>query len=148
MGIQEMQKSGRRLVVLFLDSEDNLRSAIGRLLAAGRPDIDPIFVADGDQAMDEIRSIHTEQRHLDLLVTDYAHPPGPDGAELVRWIRNLPDDFTMRGGRRIKHLPIVVQSGNRSAGKAKDVSSDVVLLWKPYKLEALLDAIDLALQRK
>ena len=139
-----MRKSDRKLVVLFLDSEDNLRSAIGRLLAADRPDIDPIFVADGNQAMDAIRGIHAEQRQLDLLVTDYAHPPGPDGAELVRWIRNLPDDYYMRGGRRIKNLPIVVQSGNRSAGKVKDVSSDVVVLWKPYKFEALMNAIDLA----
>jgi len=142
-----MQTSGRRLAVLFLDSENNLRLAIRRLLAACRPDIDLVFVSDGNQAIDVIRDLHTGHQHFDVFVTDYAHPPGPDGIELIRWIRALPDDLTMRGGLRIKDLPIVVQSGNTSAASAEDVASDVYLLRKPFRLEDLTATIDLAVRQ-
>ena len=82
-----MQKPGEKLAVLFLESDENFHSAVGRLFAMGRPDIDAAFVANGDQAVVAIRSLHAEGGHLDVLVTDYAHPPGPDGAELLRWLR-------------------------------------------------------------
>lgn len=132
--------------MLFVESDRNLHSAIGRLLATGRPDIDAVFVADGDQAVAAIRSLHAEERHLDVLVTDYAHPPGPDGAELVRWIRALPDDFTMGGGTKINRLPVVVQSGNRFADNAKQVDPDVIVVRKPYKFDTLVAAMDAAVR--
>lgn len=132
--------------MLFLESDKNLHSAIGRLLATGRPDIDAVFVADGDQAVEAIRSLQAEERHLDVLVTDHVHPPGPDGAELVRWLRALPDDITMRGGRRINRLPVVVQSGNHSADTAKQVDPEVVVLRKPYTFDQLAAAIDAAVR--
>ena len=142
-----MQKSDGRLRVLFLESEDNLRSAIGRLLASCRPDIDLFFVSDGNHAIDAIRALSTEQQRVDVFVTDYAHPPGPNGTDLIRWIRTLPDDLTMRGGLRIKDMPIVVQSGNTSAARAEDVAPGVRLLWKPFKLADFTDTIDQAVRQ-
>jgi hypothetical protein len=138
-----MQKSNERLRVLFLESEDNLRSAIGRLLASCRPDMDPIFVSDGNQAVDAFRGLCEGQQHLDVFVTDYAHPPGPNGTDLIRWIRTLPDDLVLRGGQKVRDVPIVIQSGNSRATQVSDLAPEV-LLRKPYRLADLLDAIDLA----
>lgn len=138
-----MQKSDGRLRVLFLESEDNLRSAIGRLLASCRPDIDLFFVSDGNHAIDAIRALSTEQQRVDVFVTDYAHPPGPNGTDLIQWIRALPDDLIMRGGLKVRDVPVVIQSGNSRATLVSDLAPEV-LLRKPYRLEDLLDAIDLA----
>jgi hypothetical protein len=48
----------------------------------------------------------------------------------------------MRGGLRIKDVPIVVQSGNKFATRAQEDASHVLLLRKPFRFADLTDSID------
>lgn len=131
-----------RLQALWLDDSDSIWGYFSEAMAIA--DIDATTVRDSEAALQRIRQICMARGILDVFITDFVHP-GIWGAELIARIRSLPDEMTVQGGLRVRHIPIVVFTGQGSEfvdEQIRAVDSSVPIVSKPAKPEDLLRAID------
>lgn len=109
-------------------------------------DISLTIVHDGDHALSALSQLYLGGLPLDLLITDHNHR-GVRGIDLIRKVCGLPDEWTLRGGLRIRHIPIILQSGVASTLQAEDLRKTVPFLEKPYKIQELLHTMDRVLRQ-
>lgn len=102
-------------------------------------------VPNSEAAFDALQQIQRFRQPLDVFITDQTHP-GIPGPEVIRRIRNLPDDATMFGGLRIRHLPIVVHSASADLSRIAEIDRSIICVRKPSRVEDLANAIDLSLR--
>ena len=101
-----------------------------------RHDIQTIPATDGEEAIDLLQRIAVNGDTLDVITTDITHSP-PDGIELIRLIRSFPDEMTITGHLRLKHIPIVVISANNEIESiTQEIGADGFLR-KPFDIEEL-----------
>ena len=74
-----------------------------------------------------------QQRHFDLLLTDYKMP-GLNGVELVKRLR-----------AKDLHIPVIMTSGSIIPTQVVTELGQVSVLPKPYSFETLLSVVELAL---
>ena len=118
-----------RYRVLIADDSEAMRRVLSILLS---PDTFSLMeVADGEQALTELRA-----ERVDLRLTDL-HMPNRDGLNLVRALRALE---TESGGARTCVIVISGHGGIGTAGAALTAGADRVLP-KPVQPSALLGAI-------
>ena len=76
-------------------------------------------------------------RAIDLVFSDVMMPGGMNGVDLAREIH-----------RRRRDLPILLTTGHMEAARDSAVSEGVQILPKPYRLDELAAALDLAITRQ
>ena len=136
---------GHRLEMLWVDDEPMLLESLTDVLRTA--DIQVHSVTNGTAALEYLEHVHSLKLPLDIIVTDNLHP-GLRGPDLIRHIRDFPDEMTLQGGLRIRHLPIVLFSGSAHIAKQEleNMGLDVPVLYKPTRIEELVRAIDEAVR--
>ena len=123
---------GRRHIVLVVDDEELIRSALQRLLR--REPYDVIFVENGQQAFEQLTS-----RSVDMIVSDY-RMPGVNGVELLSSVRKqFPGVLRVLLTGSIGHDEIV------QAKRRGDIEA---FLQKPWDNAELLDEMKRLLMEK
>ena len=123
---RDVPRAGRhRSTVLVVDDIEGVRSLIADALATN-PDLDVALAADGQSALDLLKS-----RPVDLLITDLKMP-GMDGLTLVRKAREHQPG-----------LPVVIITGVPSEASAIDAINLGVsgYLLKPFRVPAVLETV-------
>ena len=100
---------------------------------------------DSDQVLKALHQVHLAKFPLDVFLTDNFHP-GIPGPELIRKVRDLPDEWTMQGGLRIRHIPIIMQTATARPDNIKEIDDQIPVLLKPFLIEDLVGTIDKAVR--
>jgi len=115
--------------ILVAEDDAGVRDLV--LAALGRVGHTVVTVRDGAEAM---RILEAKDSAVDLLVSDI-NMPGLGGIELVSKAREQAD-----------RLPILMMSGtNRWAFEPETIAADITVLEKPFTLNQLLEAVEVAL---
>ncbi len=67
----------------------------------------PYYASSNEDALRLLNQITSTGEHLDFIATDIERPYG-SGVEFIANVRSLPDEHTVGGGLRIKHIPMIV----------------------------------------
>lgn len=133
-----------RLKGLSVDDEEPIRRLIAAAL--GNVDIDVSVAIQNAEAIRVLQQIATFHLELDIITTDIVREYQTSGIDLVRRIRNLPDEVTKAGGLRLRHTPIVVISGNADRpefiNELTEIDRDIPRLMKPFNIEELIKTVD------
>lgn len=118
---------GRRLRILVVDDQEEMRSALSRTLWLEGFEV--ILAATGSRALEQLNSAF-----FDLVLLD-VHMPDMDGFSVLAKMREKPESVT---------LPVIMVTGADSSasvlrGKALGVSDYLV---KPYRVSELLSRIE------
>lgn len=127
------------LIALMLEDEPDLISSLVELLSLA--DISVTGVRDSDAALRHFDQINIGKTPLDIFITDGNHP-GMRGPRLIRKIRDFPDEMTMQGGLRLRHIPIVTFSASIDHSEIAAIDPSIACVDKPSDAEVLLKAID------
>lgn len=125
--------SGRRLHLLVVDDQEEMRSALNRTLRLEGFEISQ--AATGGRALELLNGAF-----FDLVLLD-VHMPDMDGFSVLAKMRDKPESVT---------LPVIMITGAGDAdsvlrGKTLGVSDYLV---KPYRVAELLSRIERCLQQK
>ena len=96
------------ICALHVEDHEVLGRGVGLILADSFS-VQTEIVRTSDDAFAALRRRCLGKQPLDVIITDASHP-GITGPAFVRAIRNLADDMTVRGGMRVRWIPIVVFS--------------------------------------
>ena len=128
--VERELKAGRGMV-LVMDDDDMVRRMVGSMLT--HLGYEPVATCDGAEALERVRSLLAEGKHLSAAMLDLTVRSGEGGRETVRPLRQL-----------LPHLPVIAWSG---------YSDDPVMaepaqfgfsasLRKPFRLNELSDLLD------
>jgi CheY-like chemotaxis protein len=96
------------LNALLVDDEESVLIVHKKILS--KFDFRFDYAHDNESAFRILNCISMQNHYLDLIITDVNRPYG-DGVEFIRMVRNLSDDYTIAGGLRLRHVPIIIISG-------------------------------------
>jgi PAS domain S-box-containing protein len=122
-------RAGDRTRVLVVDDHEDVREVIAAYLDTLGCSV--VQAASGRSAVEAIRA---NRECLDLLITDYAMP-GMSGVELAQAARAA-----------CPRLPVVIVTGYVDQTEMKVASRDAIVLMKPFRMHALVAAVEHALQ--
>ena len=128
-----------KIVAFMVDDDAYGHRMYDRLLEDA--DVALTCFPDSDQALEALHQVHLAKLPLDVFLTDYTHP-GLLGPELIRKVRGLPDEWTMQGGLRIRHIPIIMQSASARLDDINKIDDTIPVLQKPFRIEDLIGTID------
>lgn len=106
--LPQMVTMNIRLKALVVDDSDSTQHFIADQLS--KADIDSTLAGCNDDAFEFLDKIIASKAQLDVITTDIVREGGY-GTDFVVRIRNLPDEITIEGGLRLRHIPIVVLTG-------------------------------------
>lgn len=132
-----------KIVAFMVEDEPEIRRMYYRLLEEA--DITLTCFPDSDTVLNALHQVHLAKWPLDVFLTDNFHP-GISGTELIRKVRDLPDEWTMQGGLRIRHIPIIMQSASARPDDIKKVDAKIPVIQKPFEIEDLVGTIDEAVR--
>jgi PAS domain S-box-containing protein len=108
--------------ILLVDDDDTIRTAVSRLLGRSGYTVIP-----ASSAVDALRMLEQESRHVDLVLSDMVMP-GMSGAELAYEVRV-----------RFPHAAVVLMSGYTKDRVLDDevLGAETLFLEKPFSMEQL-----------
>ncbi len=131
LSVKRKAKPQRTLSVLLVDDHDDVRAAtMGTLEDLGHK------VVEATNGADALALVADGGRRIDLIISDYAMP-NLSGADLIRGVRALHPD-----------LPALIITGYAEGEEIRMAEEEVGVLFKPFTLEALSDAIEATLARR
>ena len=116
----------RRWTILLADDSSTVRAVVQ--LALAEESFDVHSVADGEQAIQEVRTLRP-----DIVIADVVMPK-KDGYEVCAFIRSTPE---------LKHIPVLLLSGafeSFDPARAAEVGGDGHLV-KPFKPRTLIEKV-------
>jgi DNA-binding response OmpR family regulator len=126
-----MLTPNNRLHALIVDTEPDMAEIIGNWL--GLADIKVTFAESFDQARAVINNLIIEKVPLNFITTGLLMAPAPwGGLDLIKYIRNLPDEVVIDGGFRLRHLPIaIVTACQHLRDYVASIDPDISYMEKP-----------------
>lgn len=130
-----------KIKILLVD--DDQQYYLDALISMGA-DLEVFCAKNNSEALDKIDAIAKLHISLNMIITDiFRDDDYGYGTHLIKRIRNLPDDITVSGGLRVKHLPIIVISGwaDKYKNEILELDPNIPIIEKPAHLEELYKII-------
>lgn len=125
-----MQNSDRYLKGIICDdnkiSRWHLKEQLSKQLNVELEDF-----GDGISVLRRLNEISAINHHIDFITTDITRP-GMDGFELMKKIRELPEEMLYSNGLRLRHIPIIVISAWCDVKAINAIDKDIKYTNKPH----------------
>lgn len=110
-------------------------------------------VPRADQAIEFIDSATRFQTPLDFFLVELVVPGGRTsrsaGIDVLRRVRSAPDEQSVAGGFRLRHLPFIAMTGHLDVldrTQVEEIDHDLPFLTKPFQLEELVKQVSESLR--
>lgn len=121
-----------RPLILIADDDKNCRYSMRRCLSVH--DCDVMEASSGSELVD----LFSKNRDALMIFTDYAMPPGINGAEALRTIRSM--EASLKAERKI---PVVLVSGDDNVIARSKNEGFTDKMPKPYNLRMLMAMVSM-----
>jgi CheY-like chemotaxis protein len=134
----KMKGIDKNLKGLIVDDHEIFRDGLN-LILGNQLNVDLEEFGDGQSLLNRLEVISSQNLQIDFITTDINHP-NIDGLELIKKIRNIPDNVLYHNGLRLKYVPIVVittMDGDSIRNAITEISTDIIHHLKNTDIENL-----------